>query len=296
MARALCGSRSGDLPRRRDDGVGADGGRRGQRSSCRSVCGRRSSDHQRSVSRRWTAQQQVVQQRDLSAETNCAELACAARRAKRCAEMAERRATLAEAATPRNGVDARCARRGGFDCEGVEPRRKAMKHKVKHIHFVGIGGVGMSGIAEVLLNLGYQVSGSDLSEQRGDRSGWPSSAREVAHRSRARRTSTAPTRSSCRPPCAADNPEVLAARATPYSDRAARDDAGRTDAPEAGHRDRRHARQDHDHEPGRERARRRRARSDLRDRRAAEQRGRERASSAPATSSSPKRTNRTRRS
>ncbi len=30
------------------------------------------------------------------------------------------------------------------------------------IHFVGIGGIGMSGIAEVLLNLGYQVSGSDL--------------------------------------------------------------------------------------------------------------------------------------
>ncbi len=39
-----------------------------------------------------------------------------------------------------------------------------MKHKVKHIHFVGIGGSGMSGIAEVLLNLGFQVSGSDLSE------------------------------------------------------------------------------------------------------------------------------------
>src|SRR3954465_5461478 len=39
-----------------------------------------------------------------------------------------------------------------------------MKHKVKHVHFVGIGGVGMSGIAEVLLNLDYKVSGSDLSE------------------------------------------------------------------------------------------------------------------------------------
>jgi len=39
-----------------------------------------------------------------------------------------------------------------------------MKHKVKHVHFVGIGGSGMSGIAEVLLNLGYQVSGSDLAE------------------------------------------------------------------------------------------------------------------------------------
>jgi UDP-N-acetylmuramate--alanine ligase len=37
-----------------------------------------------------------------------------------------------------------------------------MKHKVKRVHFVGIGGSGMSGIAEVLLNLGYQISGSDL--------------------------------------------------------------------------------------------------------------------------------------
>ncbi|MDP1612039.1 MAG: UDP-N-acetylmuramate--L-alanine ligase [Sulfuritalea sp.] len=39
-----------------------------------------------------------------------------------------------------------------------------MKHKVKRIHFVGIGGSGMSGIAEVLANQGYQVSGSDLGE------------------------------------------------------------------------------------------------------------------------------------
>ena len=39
-----------------------------------------------------------------------------------------------------------------------------MKHAIKHIHFVGIGGVGMSGIAEVLLNLGYVISGSDLSD------------------------------------------------------------------------------------------------------------------------------------
>ena len=39
-----------------------------------------------------------------------------------------------------------------------------MKHNIKNIHFVGIGGAGMSGIAEVLLNLGYQVSGSDAAE------------------------------------------------------------------------------------------------------------------------------------
>jgi UDP-N-acetylmuramate--alanine ligase len=40
----------------------------------------------------------------------------------------------------------------------------AMQSWIKHIHFIGIGGVGMGGIAEVLLNLGYQVSGSDLRE------------------------------------------------------------------------------------------------------------------------------------
>ena len=39
-----------------------------------------------------------------------------------------------------------------------------MYRKTKHIHFVGIGGIGMSGIAEVMLNLGYQVSGSDMKE------------------------------------------------------------------------------------------------------------------------------------
>ncbi len=36
--------------------------------------------------------------------------------------------------------------------------------KAKHIHFVGIGGIGMSGIAELLINLGYEVSGSDLKD------------------------------------------------------------------------------------------------------------------------------------
>jgi len=39
-----------------------------------------------------------------------------------------------------------------------------MKHAIKHIHFVGIGGVGMSGIAEILFNLGYTISGSDQSD------------------------------------------------------------------------------------------------------------------------------------
>ncbi|MEO7145964.1 MAG: Mur ligase domain-containing protein, partial [Bryobacteraceae bacterium] len=36
-----------------------------------------------------------------------------------------------------------------------------MFFRPQHVHFTGIGGIGMSGIAEVLLNLGYEVSGSD---------------------------------------------------------------------------------------------------------------------------------------
>jgi UDP-N-acetylmuramate--alanine ligase len=39
-----------------------------------------------------------------------------------------------------------------------------MKHAIKHIHFVGVGGAGMSGIAEVLRNLGYLISGSDIAD------------------------------------------------------------------------------------------------------------------------------------
>ncbi|GAA6120552.1 UDP-N-acetylmuramate--L-alanine ligase [Acidovorax sp. FG27] len=39
-----------------------------------------------------------------------------------------------------------------------------MKHAIRHIHFVGLGGAGMCGIAEVLFNLGYEISGSDLSD------------------------------------------------------------------------------------------------------------------------------------
>ncbi|HRA63457.1 MAG TPA: Mur ligase domain-containing protein, partial [Burkholderiaceae bacterium] len=38
-----------------------------------------------------------------------------------------------------------------------------MKYAIKHIHFIGIGGSGMSAIAEVLLGLGYTISGSDIS-------------------------------------------------------------------------------------------------------------------------------------
>lgn len=86
-----------------------------------------------------------------------------------------------------------------------------MKHKVKNIHFVGIGGSGMSGIAEVLLNLGYTVSGSDIgsnaaTERLAQLGAKVSRGHEAAHIEGADAvvTSTA---------VRADNPEVLAARA-----------------------------------------------------------------------------------
>jgi len=44
-----------------------------------------------------------------------------------------------------------------------------MYGRLSRIHFIGIGGAGMSGIAEVLMTLGYQVSGSDLGESAATR-------------------------------------------------------------------------------------------------------------------------------
>ncbi|WP_420996489.1 UDP-N-acetylmuramate--L-alanine ligase [Cupriavidus sp. 30B13] len=86
-----------------------------------------------------------------------------------------------------------------------------MKHIVKNIHFVGIGGAGMSGIAEVLLNLGYKVSGSDVGSNAATRR-LASLGATVMHGHDAANigganavvVSTAVT---------GDNPEVLAARA-----------------------------------------------------------------------------------
>src|SRR5690625_7374236 len=59
-------------------------------------------------------------------------------------------------ASRRNGAHCRCLHAGG--------REVIMKHRITSIHFVGIGGSGMSGIAEVLLNLGYSISGSDIQD------------------------------------------------------------------------------------------------------------------------------------
>ncbi|MBK8321155.1 MAG: UDP-N-acetylmuramate--L-alanine ligase [Betaproteobacteria bacterium] len=85
-----------------------------------------------------------------------------------------------------------------------------MKHKINHIHFVGIGGSGMSGIAEVLASLGYRVSGTDIAEspivrrlrERGIRV-------EIGHdASRIAGADAVVVSSAVKP----DNPEVVAAR------------------------------------------------------------------------------------
>ncbi|KAA3653623.1 MAG: UDP-N-acetylmuramate--L-alanine ligase [Proteobacteria bacterium] len=85
-----------------------------------------------------------------------------------------------------------------------------MKHKVKRVHFVGIGGAGMSGIAEVLLNQGFAVSGSDLGESAATRRLTAMGARvmrghDAAHAADA---DVVVVSTAVKP----DNPEVRAAR------------------------------------------------------------------------------------
>jgi UDP-N-acetylmuramate--alanine ligase len=85
-----------------------------------------------------------------------------------------------------------------------------MYPRFQHIHFIGIGGIGMSGIAEVLLNLGYQVSGSDLKETEITRR-LKSLGGEIAYGHKGEHIQGAEVvviSSAVRP----DNPEVLAAR------------------------------------------------------------------------------------
>jgi UDP-N-acetylmuramate--alanine ligase len=86
-----------------------------------------------------------------------------------------------------------------------------MKHAVKHIHFVGIGGSGMSGIAEVLLNLGYKVSGSDAASNSATRRLAELGARVVQGHQRDNIAGADAVVVSAA--VRGDNPEVMAARA-----------------------------------------------------------------------------------
>ena len=86
-----------------------------------------------------------------------------------------------------------------------------MKHKVKNVHFVGIGGAGMSGIAEVLANLGYAVSGSDLADNATTRRLAALGIRTVVGHDAANSADADAVVVSTA--VKADNPEVVAARA-----------------------------------------------------------------------------------
>ena len=86
-----------------------------------------------------------------------------------------------------------------------------MKHALKHIHFVGVGGAGMSGIAEILHNLGYAVSGSDQSASATtDRLRSLGVRVSIGHSAANGQGAQAVVVSSA---VKADNPEVVAARA-----------------------------------------------------------------------------------
>jgi UDP-N-acetylmuramate--alanine ligase len=86
-----------------------------------------------------------------------------------------------------------------------------VKHKVKRIHFVGIGGSGMSGIAEVLVNLGYQVTGSDIAANSATERLAKLGARvAIGHAAGHVSDADAVVVSTAVKP---DNPEVVAARA-----------------------------------------------------------------------------------
>ncbi len=134
-----------------------------------------------------------------------------------------------------------------------------MKHRIQHIHFVGVGGSGMSGIAEVLLNLGYRVSGSDLHESAppgacsrawacgifmghaADERGHGRCHRHLHRRGRRQPRGASTAREKRIPvvPRAVMLAELMRLK--------------------RGIADRRHARQDHHHQPGGQRAGRRRA-------------------------------------
>src|SRR5919202_2330138 len=85
-----------------------------------------------------------------------------------------------------------------------------MFHRIRHVHLVGIGGIGMSGIAEVLVNLGFRVSGSDLkrSAVTGRLEGMGVEVHE-GHRAEFVGDAQVVVRSTA---VREDNPEVLAAR------------------------------------------------------------------------------------
>ena len=89
-----------------------------------------------------------------------------------------------------------------------------MYRKKYHIHFVGIGGIGMSGIAELLINLGYKVSGSDRKPpiSRDDSTAW--AAESLGHSEHQVEGADVVVISTA---IGAENPEVTAAKRALHS-------------------------------------------------------------------------------
>ena len=122
--------------------------------------------------------------------------------------------------------------------------RDGVLGRTRRVHFVGIGGIGMSGIAELLVNLGYEVSGSDLKRSDvTDRLEALGVARVRGPRRRPRRRRG---RRRVLVGGAPANPEIAEAARAPHPRHSARRDAGRADAAALRHRGRRRPRQDHD--------------------------------------------------
>jgi UDP-N-acetylglucosamine--N-acetylmuramyl-(pentapeptide) pyrophosphoryl-undecaprenol N-acetylglucosamine transferase len=192
--RRLRRGRPGDLPRRRADRRRTGGGRRRQRAGALPACGGRPPDRQRALPAEAGAAI-LLPQEELTPEKLAALLRELTR--EKLAAMAEK-ARAWRGPKPRRAVAPICmARKGGSD-----------ETQGQRIHFVGIGGSGMSGIAEVLLNLGYEVSGSDLAENAATRR-LAGSAHPRRHRPRARNIA-GPTRWWCPPPSRRTTPKCCA--------------------------------------------------------------------------------------
>ncbi len=121
---------------------------------------------------------------------------------------------------------------------------RALPLTIGPLHFVGIGGIGMSGIAEVLHNLGYRVQGSDLADGANVRRlvelGIPVA---VGHDAANLGAAEVVVISSAVAP---DNPEIARGPRATAAGRAARRNAGRVDAAQMVAGGRRHPRQDDD--------------------------------------------------
>src|SRR6266704_1801192 len=126
-----------------------------------------------------------------------------------CGAWAETRAP-SRAPTPRSGS---FDRSGSCPSSAARPRspERGMYGRIRRIHLVGIGGSGMSGIAEVLLNLGYEVSGSDLAANAAtERLAGLGAKVVLGHKADNVAAADAVVVSSAVKP---DNPEIVAAQA-----------------------------------------------------------------------------------